>query len=232
MIKLLIFDVGGTLTDFHKILIKTDQEVLKKLYGIKTSKKEIEKIVNKTDIILNVNPKSYFRSGKFLEKYLLKHFNLSEKEYDRFDKQWFKSVKWNEIKTFRDVVPSLRKLQNKYFLATLANTPDQDLHNKIMNKNKLKKHFHLHINSEEIGIRKPDPRIFKIVLDHFKVKPKETVMIGDTPIADIFGAKGVGIHSILINRRKLPYKLTSEAKPDFKIKSFRELPKILRKLED
>jgi len=44
--------------------------------------------------------------------------------------------------------------------------------------------------------------------------------------------KGVGIHSILINRRKLPYKLTSEAKPDFKIKSFRELPKILRKLED
>lgn len=53
--------------------------------------------------------------------------------------------------------------------------------------------------SEDLGIRKPDPRIFERALDLAGAQPDESVMIGDSLQADIAGAASIGIGTIWIN---------------------------------
>lgn len=50
--------------------------------------------------------------------------------------------------------------------------------------------------SGELGIRKPDPRIFEYVLDALQVSPYETAMVGDSLSADILGAQSLGIYTV------------------------------------
>ena len=59
--------------------------------------------------------------------------------------------------------------------------------------------------SEEIGIEKPDPRIFEVMLDRIGATPDETVYVGDSYEADVVGASGAGIRVIHADyRRKGP----------------------------
>jgi putative hydrolase of the HAD superfamily len=50
--------------------------------------------------------------------------------------------------------------------------------------------------SEEVGIRKPHPRIFELTLEAVACEPREAVMIGDDPVADLEGAQSAGIFPI------------------------------------
>ncbi|HEU5377364.1 MAG TPA: HAD family hydrolase [Ktedonobacteraceae bacterium] len=50
--------------------------------------------------------------------------------------------------------------------------------------------------SGDLGMRKPNPRIFEHVLQTFPVSPQETAMIGDSLSADILGAQPLGITAI------------------------------------
>jgi putative hydrolase of the HAD superfamily len=58
--------------------------------------------------------------------------------------------------------------------------------------------------SEETGISKPDPEIFRIALERLEVAPEEAVMVGDSWPADIAGAAAAGIRPIWFNPRGLP----------------------------
>ena len=55
--------------------------------------------------------------------------------------------------------------------------------------------------SEDIGVRKPDRRIFDQALELTGAEPAEAVMIGDSLQADIAGAGALGIGTIWINGR-------------------------------
>ena len=50
--------------------------------------------------------------------------------------------------------------------------------------------------SSEVGIAKPDPRVYKIVLERLGVDPSETLMIDDNPI-NVDGATFVGMQGLL-----------------------------------
>jgi YjjG family noncanonical pyrimidine nucleotidase len=58
--------------------------------------------------------------------------------------------------------------------------------------------------SEEVGVSKPDPRIFEIALDRLGVAAGDTVMVGDSWTADIAGARAAGIRAIWFNPTRLP----------------------------
>jgi HAD superfamily hydrolase (TIGR01549 family) len=61
--------------------------------------------------------------------------------------------------------------------------------------------------SGEIGVSKPDPMIFHVALNRLGVTANETVMVGDSWIADIEGARAAGIRAIWFNpsRSALPH---------------------------
>ncbi|WP_167855476.1 HAD family hydrolase [Hymenobacter fodinae] len=56
------------------------------------------------------------------------------------------------------------------------------------------------ITSEEVGVLKPNPRIFQESLARLHSRPDETVMVGDNWHADVVGALEVGIRPIWLNR--------------------------------
>ena len=50
--------------------------------------------------------------------------------------------------------------------------------------------------SGDLGLRKPNPRIFEYVLNSFNVEPREAAMIGDSLSADILGVQPLGIYAV------------------------------------
>ena len=68
----------------------------------------------------------------------------------------------------------------------------------------LDRHIDVLVVSEEVGVLKPDPRIFEVALDRLAVAAPEAVMIGDSWTADIAGARAAGIRPIWFNRHRAP----------------------------
>ena len=58
------------------------------------------------------------------------------------------------------------------------------------------------IISAEVGVRKPDPGIFRMALEKAGVRPAEAIHVGDLPEEDAEGARRAGITPLLIDRRK------------------------------
>ena len=54
--------------------------------------------------------------------------------------------------------------------------------------------------SGNLGVAKPDPRIFKAALDQAGADPGATVHVGDQPVNDVAGARAAGITPVLIDR--------------------------------
>jgi len=82
--------------------------------------------------------------------------------------------------------------------------------------------------SDECGIRKPDPEIFRLTLRQVGVAPESAVHVGDDPVLDVEGAKDAGMRVIQVvpNGRA-----TSPVRPDLVITGFAELPAALERLE-
>jgi len=82
--------------------------------------------------------------------------------------------------------------------------------------------------SSEVGVRKPDPRIFQEALDRLRVEPPETVFVGDRLYDDVSGAQAVGMRSVLT--RQFRQEDDPEYAPDAMIAHLSELPKALGRM--
>ena len=54
--------------------------------------------------------------------------------------------------------------------------------------------------AREAGAVKPNPRIYRVVLERFGIKPEETMMVGDDIKTDILPAKALGMKAVLLSR--------------------------------
>jgi len=55
--------------------------------------------------------------------------------------------------------------------------------------------------SNEVGVRKPDPKIYLKVTDELDVSPKDCVFVSDEIFEDLVGAKRLGMRTIHIQRK-------------------------------
>ncbi len=125
---------------------------------------------------------------------------------------------------FPETKEVLRELQSAYRLALVTNGIP-DLQQEKLSKSNLTKYFEVVIISGEIGIGKPDPRIFALALDRLDVKPEMAVMVGNSLARDIVGAQQAGIKAIWINRSEAD--LREGITPDAQITSLTQLHDIL-----
>ena len=56
------------------------------------------------------------------------------------------------------------------------------------------------VSSADVGLRKPDPRIFELACDRLGLVPGEAAHVGDHLYADVTGAEAVGMVPVLIDR--------------------------------
>ena len=74
--------------------------------------------------------------------------------------------------------------------------------------------------SEEIGVAKPDPEMFRIALKPFGIAPQEALMIGDRLSGDILGANRAGMDACWYNPAGLP--LTEGVHAEYIISDIRD----------
>lgn len=58
------------------------------------------------------------------------------------------------------------------------------------------------IESSVVGVRKPDPEIFRLGVKALGLEPQETVMIGDNYEKDIVPAQSIGCHTIWLSDKR------------------------------
>ncbi len=61
--------------------------------------------------------------------------------------------------------------------------------------------FDIIIFSAEVGLVKPDERIYRLILNELEVEPHQAIFIDDT-VRNVDGAQRIGIHSILFKNRE------------------------------
>ncbi|HET8645942.1 MAG TPA: HAD-IA family hydrolase, partial [Vicinamibacteria bacterium] len=59
--------------------------------------------------------------------------------------------------------------------------------------------FDLVIDSQELGVEKPDPALFAFALDRLGVTADTTVHVGDFFHIDVVGARAAGLHAWLLD---------------------------------
>ena len=80
--------------------------------------------------------------------------------------------------------------------------------------------------SEEFGVAKPDPEIFREALRLAGVKQEEAIFVGDSVEFDMAGARAAGIPTVWVNRDERPWTEPGPP-PTRQIRSLAELPQLL-----
>lgn len=80
------------------------------------------------------------------------------------------------------------------------------------------------VTSEDVGVQKPDPRIFQVAMEHAGVTTDEAVMLGDAWATDIEGARRAGLRAIWLNRLGV-------ASPDATVTEIRSLEPVDRTVD-
>lgn len=86
--------------------------------------------------------------------------------------------------------------------------------------------FDCFVSSEEAGVDKPDPAIFRYTLERTGCTASEAAMVGDTYAHDIVGAQAVGIRTVWINRKGAPVPDGGNA-PDYMVGSMEGAAEVL-----
>jgi putative hydrolase of the HAD superfamily len=119
---------------------------------------------------------------------------------------------------YPDSAPALRELRARGIRIVVVSNWDWSLHERLQETG-LAELVDGAIASAELGSAKPDGRIFAAALELAGTRAYETWHVGDTPAADVEGARAAGIRPILIAR--------DEAAPDDAVRSLSELIPLL-----
>lgn len=98
-----------------------------------------------------------------------------------------------------ELVERIRRWRARYKIALLSNFSDRLL-DFVENELGMDDCFDAIIVSALVGVRKPDPAIYRLALDRLQVAPHEAVLIDDMR-ANVEGAASIGMHAIQFTTR-------------------------------
>jgi HAD superfamily hydrolase (TIGR01509 family) len=130
-----------------------------------------------------------------------------------------------------DVVPTLTGLRNAgYRLGVIANQPSQI--RAAMERDGLVPFFEVWGVSDDLGLHKPDPALFRRTLELARVHGDRTVMVGDRLDYDMRPARAAGMHTVWLLRGEAPDDPTPDQlmEPDVTIEELQQLPDVLDEL--
>lgn len=102
------------------------------------------------------------------------------------------------VKLIPGALTLLDYLKPKYHLHLITNGFKEVQHTKLNGSN-LAPYFETLTISEEVGVKKPNPEIFRYALNKAHAMREESLMIGDDMAVDIDGARNAGIDTVFYN---------------------------------
>jgi len=125
---------------------------------------------------------------------------------------------------YPDVKPALEQLSKRYRLGVLANQPSSV--RSALERDGIASFFQMWGVSEDLGLSKPDPRLFEHALSAAGSVPGRTAMVGDRLDYDMVPAGEAGIRTVWLLRGEAPDEPSEEQLriPDAVIRELSELP--------
>ena len=109
--------------------------------------------------------------------------------------------KWQEsIKLDQDAVPVLKELKKSKVIGLVSNFDHPPHVHRYLSEYGLDHLFETIIISGEVGVKKPDPDIFKPAFEATGLMPSEVVYVGDADV-DVKAANAAGMMPLLIKRQ-------------------------------
>ncbi len=203
-IRAVLFDLGDTLVKswipeviYQKVLVSL---------GINRSVEEIKEALSKTEKeFKESNYRSMYGKVNYIE-YWEKWDSLVLKNLKIFDECFAKEIvkRWFDYAdcvTYPDAKETLARLKPMGLKLGLISTAYEEDITAIFERANLEKDFFdIIIGANTIKKEKPHPDVFKYALEKLKVKPEETLFVGDHIDNDYRGARAVGIDALLIQR--------------------------------
>ncbi len=226
-IRVVLIDADNTLFDFDK----SQRESL--LETIEVSKKS-EEADGAFSAFKEINDRAWreheegtlsrerLRHERFRRFREIRPFRRSDAEASDF----FLETLSRKGELFSGVRETLAELKRKGLRLGLATNGFTRVQRGRIEAAGLARHFDGIFISEEMGTKKPDAAFFAACLEALDASPQSTLMAGDSPAADVAGAKGAGIACAWINRHGLPYPPELPS-PDMELRSINELPRAL-----
>ena len=207
--KAIVFDAYGTLFDVNS-----------------AAEKSKNKIGNKWENFAN-----FWRTTQleytWLRSLMKKHKNFWQITEDSLDKsmetfQIDKSLRndllslYKELSPFSEVKNVLENLKKKSFKLAILSNGTPELLNHLVKSSDLENLFDDIFSVEEVKIYKPDPKVYDIPVNKYKVSKGEITFLSANTW-DVSGAGNYGYNSIWVNRNnsvfdKLDYKPKNEVK--------------------
>jgi len=178
----LLFDLGGVLIDFAGF------EEMRRLLAEVSDRSEIrDRWIHSASVQLfergDITPEEFAR--RLVEEF---HLELSAEEFLREFVSWARGP-------YPGAVSLLRRLRATHRIACLSNS--NELHTPIHRAS-----IHSHVDSfyfsDEIGLVKPDRKIFDFVIRDLAVSPRRIAFFDDTP-ANVEAARNAKISAFLVD---------------------------------
>jgi putative hydrolase of the HAD superfamily len=203
----IIFDLGSTLIEFHgewhEVMWRGAQEQVDFFlaHGLNLDREVFLKR-HRELIMLFIEKGAQdwieYSSDKAL-KMALEEFGYPDVPQSLIDQSLMALYAYGETlwRPFPDTYAVLDALRDRgHRLAIISNARDAGNVHRLIDNAKLRPWFDPILISAEVGVRKPHPRIFKIVLDQWAINPEEAVVVGDMLGADVLGARNAGMRGV------------------------------------
>ena len=194
--KVIVFDLDNTLIDRQKAFTEMLKDRIE--LTLPEDKKHLKEQAIQ-DILMWDDNGTVSRSVSF-KKYCDK-YEVTCMTSEELSTYWT-TISGSVVYLFEDVIEVINYLKEKYRLAILTNGSPISQRRKLESTGILDL-FELSVVSGEVGIDKPDSRIFDVMCDKLNVKPEDCLYIGDNYINDVLGARNAGWQAIYLNRLHL-----------------------------
>jgi putative hydrolase of the HAD superfamily len=184
--------IRGVYFDFGGVLVRTeDQSSRARLAGsLGLTSRELEQIVFEGDSSFRATVGAITEEQHWLA--VAAHLGLPESEMPRLHEEFFRGDLWD-----RHLFDFLQALRPAHKVGLISNAWTGL--RAVMVEHGFAGSFDAMIISAEVGVAKPDPRIYRLALEKLGVAPQEAVFVDDVA-TNVDGARAVGMHAIRFTR--------------------------------
>ncbi len=228
MIKATIFDLDDTLFDSTDLSTHARRAAVRAMLGLGLPATFDEAYQVLTEVV-----KEYGSNYNNHFDQMLKRLGHYSKVYVTAGMIAYHDVKFASIRPFFDVVPTfieLKKLEVKICVLTDGDALKQ--YEKIL-RLRIQDFLDDIVITEEVGMRKPNPKLFELALNRLNVKTTETIYIGDNYERDIVPCIELGIRTVLVHKGGKYDKGQFGKKqkpPDYQLKNLKDLIPIIKEI--
>jgi 2-haloacid dehalogenase len=217
-IKAIIFDAYGTLFDVNSAAEKCKDQIGDKWEGFanfwRTTQLEytwLRSLMKRHKDFWKITEDSLDKS--------MKAFNIDPSMKDELLNLY------KVLSPFKEVPEVLKDLKEKNFKLAILSNGTPDLLNELVKSNNLDNVFDDLFSIEQVGIYKPDSKVYDMPIDKYRIEKNEVAFLSANTW-DVSGGGNYGFNAIWVNRNKNIFDKL-DYKPNFEIKNLSELLNII-----